>query len=214
MLPRHVNKYLAFACRLVLVAAISFFAAQVFADTSPPPLTTTTNVSSVSAETMLTNISTQIPTLMRLVTAIAYVMGMFLIIRGIVRLKHMGEMRTMMSHEHSLTAPLAFITVGALLLYLPTTVNVGLSTFWTDPNPYGYMGQTDQWSQFFNVCFTVIQFIGAIAIIRGLVSLSHVGGQGHQGGLKTGLTQIIGGIFCVNIYQFVQVILNTLGIQT
>lgn len=213
MLPTKINKYLSFAFRFVLILCACVFAFPVFADTPPPPVTTT-NLGTVSAQTMLVNFATQLPNLMRMVTAIAYVMGMFFMIRGIVRMKHLGEARTMMSHEHSLTAPIAYLVVGALLLYLPTTINIGMSTLWTDPNPYGYLQQTDQWAQFLNVCFMVIQFIGVIAIIRGLVSLSHVGGQGHQGGLKTGITQIIGGILCVNIYQFVQVILNTLGIQT
>lgn len=172
-------------------------------------------VTSLSAQDMLVNIASQIPNLMKLLTAIAYVMGMFFIFNGLLKLKHYGEQRTMMSQEHNLAGPILLITIGVLLLYLPTSVQVGVSTFWTEPNPYGYLKEEDQWAQFFNICYLIVQFVGTIAFIRGLVILSqlsqHSGGQGAFG---KGLTHIIGGIFCINIYQFVQVILVTLGIST
>jgi hypothetical protein len=121
----------------------------------------------------------------------------------------------MMSQEHHLTRPIVMIVIGSLLLYLPSAVRIGMSTFWTDPNPYGYLDQQNSWEQFINVVYIVIQFIGVLAFIRGLVILSHLGGHGgHQGQLSKGLTHIIGGIFCVNIYQFVQVIMITLGLQS
>lgn len=168
----------------------------------------------VSAQTMLENISKAVPNLTRMTTAIAFVIGMFLIIRGVILLKHAGEARTMMSQEHHLTRPIVMIVIGSLLLYLPSAVRVGMSTFWTDPSPYGYLDQQNSWEQFINVVYIVIQFIGVLAFIRGLVILSHLGGHGGQGQLSKGLTHIIGGIFCVNIYQFVQVIMITLGLQS
>jgi len=169
-------------------------------------------VSSLSPQTILANIQNAVPNLMRLVTAVAYVIGIFMVLSGIVQLKHAGEMRTQMSHEHHLTKPLLMISIGALLIYLPTSVQIGMSTFWTNPNPYGYITQSDQWQQAINVCFAVIQLIGVVAFIRGLILLSHVGG-GHQGSFGKGITHVIGGIFCINIYQLMQVIFATLGIQ-
>ena len=135
-----------------------------------------------------------------------------MIIRGIVKLKHAGEARTMMSQEHNLTGPIAQITVGALLIYLPSAVQMGMSTFWANPNPYGYVEQKDQWTQVINICYLIVQFIGTLAFIRGLVILSHIGGGHQQGQVSRGITHIIGGIFCINIYQFIQVIFNTIGI--
>lgn len=168
------------------------------------------------AKDMLTYIATQIPSLMYMVTAIAYVMGIYLVMHGVMRLKEYGEARTQMSQEHSLKEPLTYIVVGALLLYLPTAVSVGLSTFWSEPAPYSYLSSDQgQWSQFWNVCFLIVQFIGTIAFIRGLVILSHLGNRGSQPGtFSKGLTHIIGGIFCINIYQFVQVIFATFGFNT
>jgi intracellular multiplication protein IcmC len=141
-------------------------------------------------------------------------MGFFFIFYGILKLKEFGEARTQMSSERHLKGPLIYIIVGSLLLYFPTTIQIGLSTFWSQPSPYGYMQETDQWADFMKDVFLVVQLFGTIAFIRGLVILSHLSGHGQPGTFGKGVTHIIGGLFCINIYQFVQVILITLGIQT
>lgn len=198
-----------------------FYSALSFAQTNPvnpnAPVTPGTNqvinVSGLSAQSMLISIATQVPNLMRMVTAIAYVAGMVLIIYGIIKLKHLGESRTMMSREHHVGGPLIEIICGVALLYIPSAVQVGMSTFWTNPNPGGYTIPTDPYGDFLKVVYLIVQFIGTIAFIRGIFILSKLGGQGgQQGALSKGILHIIGGIFCINIYQFVQVIMYTLGL--
>lgn len=194
-------------CLIVLLVLPSAYAAD-----QTPTVPGANPITQLSAQSMLVNIAEQIPSLMRMITAIAYVTGLYFIIQGIVMLKHAGEMRTQMSHEHHLTKPLVYLTIGAALTYFPTVVQIGMSTFWSNPNPYGYLSQQSSWYEFINVCFLIIQFIGALSFIRGLVKLSHLGGQGGQG-MGSGITHIIGGILCINMYQFVQVIMITLGMQ-
>lgn len=168
---------------------------------------------SLNAQQMLVNFAKTVPSLMYMVTAIAYVLGMYFIVAGIMKLKQLGESRTMMSSEHNIKGPIIYIVIGALLLYIPSSVQVGLSTFWSNPNPYGYTQQQDQWSDFLSNVFLVIQLIGVIAFIRGLVILSHLGStHGQQGTFGRGVTHIIGGIFLINMYQFVQMVFTTLGI--
>lgn len=172
------------------------------------------NVSQTNAQQMLVNFAQSVPNLMRLVTAIAYVLGLYFMISALIKLKHFGESRTMMSREHSLAAPLTLLAVGAALIYLPTSIQVGMSTFWTNPNPYGYTIEKGQWMEFFNVIVLILQLIGVIAFIRGMVILAHVGSQGgHQATFGKGLTHIIGGVLLINIFQFVQIIMATLGIS-
>ena len=100
-------------------------------------------------------------------------------------------------------------------MYLPTSVTVGLTTFWSTPTPYAYVtATTGQWASFMRSCFLIVQLIGTISFIRGLVILSRLGERSGQGDtLSKGLTHVIGGILCINIYQFVQVIAATFGIQ-
>lgn len=172
-------------------------------------------VSTVSAQDMINRIVEQLPSLTRLVTAFAYVMGIWFMVVSIMKFKRYGEMRTMMSMQHHLREPMTYMVIGALLLFLPSSVNMGLSTFWAEPSPYSYLEDDDQWSQFINNCFLVVQFLGTVAFVRGLAIIAQLGGQsGGQGAFGKGVTHIIGGIFCINIYQFTQVILFTLGIQT
>ena len=223
ILPIHINKRMAVICKWMLFVVVIMVALPVFAQSSnsatPPPTISGSNVinalGNLSAGQMLTNIANQIPNLMRLVTAIAYVLGMIFIFIAVLKMKHLGESRTMMSREHSIMGPIIYLVIGAMLLYLPSAVQMSTSTFWGTPNPIGYLTGTDQWTQFLNDCFSVVQLFGTIAFIRGLVILSHLGGGGGgQKNLSQGLTHIIGGILCINIYQFVRVILFTLGIQT
>jgi intracellular multiplication protein IcmC len=218
MLPRAFqNKYASSAIRFLGIIFLFFFVVPIYAQVTPniPPLDTPGGLTTLSAQNMIIEFAKSIPNLMRLVTSFAYVFGMVLIIRGIIKFKHFGESRTMMSEEHSIIVPITYIAVGASLIYLPSAVNVGMSTFWNEPNPYGYIEYTDQWGSFIRICFLVVQLVGTIAFIRGLILMSHAGGRhGQQGAFKQGLTHIIGGILCINIYQFVQVILATFGLPT
>lgn len=209
MLPNLFNSF-----RKKLHIGSVLFYVLVLSLISIPAYAQNINVSGLNAQTMIENLVKQMPQLMQMVTAIAYVMGMYMIIQAIVKMKHLGESRTMMSHEHSIKGPLILLTVGALLLYLPSSVQVGMSTFWTDPSPYGYLQEQQQWQDFINDCFIIVQFIGTIAFIRGLVIFSHLSDGRGQATFGKGLTHIIGGIFCINIYQFVQVIMVTFGMQS
>ncbi len=191
----HSKYILAFACCL-------FF----------PCLANAAVVPDVSA--MLIQFSEALPNLMRLVTALAYVMGFFFIVKGLMELKQFGESRSMMSQEHSLTKPLLAVFVGAMLIYLPATVQTGLSTFWTTPNPYGYLPSSsdDNWSDLTSAAFMVVQLVGVIAFMRGLMMLTRVAGHG-QDTFGKAMAHIIAGILCINLYQFLQAIFSTLGIS-
>lgn len=162
---------------------------------------------------MINNFARSVPQLMKLITAVAYVLGFFFVVKAVLLLKQFGDMRTMMMSQHSVKGPLVYFFIGSMLIYLPETVSVGMSSFWDNPNPYMYETQTDQWNQLIGVLFTIVQLFGTIAFIRGLVMLSTLGaGQGQPGTLGRGMTHIIGGIFCINIYEFIKMVFATLGV--
>lgn len=170
------------------------------------------DVSNANAATMITNFAASIPQLMKLTTAIAYVLGLYLVMHGIMGLKKYGEQRTQMSSEHSLRGPLISMAVGAGMLYLPTSVQQGFATFWTNPAPYSYQtSDTGPFQSFINACFLIIQLIGTIYFIKGLSMLTHLD-RGQQGGFSRALTHIIGGIFCIDLYDFLNTIFVTLGL--
>jgi hypothetical protein len=167
-----------------------------------------------SAAQMLINFSQTIPSLMSLVTAVAYVMGMGLVYKGVMALKQYGDQRTQMSSAHSLKGPLLSLFIGAALLYLPSSVLTGFNTFWSDPNPYGYITKaTDQYSIIIRDSYMIVQLIGTIAFIRGLLTLNQMGGHGGQPNtFSKGLTYIIAGILCINLFDFLGAVRGTLGL--
>jgi intracellular multiplication protein IcmC len=187
---------------LTLIGYISFYMQVGYAASSP------------DASTMLANFTATVPQFMQLVTATAYVMGMYFIYKGVVGLRAFGESRTQMSGQHELKGPVILMTVGTFLLYLPTSVQAGLSTFWTDSNPYGYLTETtDQWTTMYQDCFMIVQLLGTVSFIRGLVILTHLSGQGAQPGtLGRGVAHIVAGTLCINLYDFLNAINGTLGI--
>ena len=164
------------------------------------------------AKQILVNISSQSPMLMKFLTALAYVMGMAFMVIGVLKLKQYGEARTQMSSHHSLRDPLMYMIGGVLLVYLDTTVWFGLGSFWKNPNPYGYRVDASEWTDAYRAVFIVVQLFGTIALIRGIVMLTKLGGgHGGQGGMSKAMTHIIGGLLCINLYQLVQVIMVTFG---
>jgi intracellular multiplication protein IcmC len=170
------------------------------------------DLGNINVATMISNFAASIPNLMRLTTAIAYVLGMYFVINGVLLLKKYGEQRTQMSSENSLKGPLIFIMVGAGLLYLPTSVQQGFTTFWTNPSPYAYeTSDTGAFSDFINACFLIVQLIGTIYFIKGLSMMTHLS-QSQQAGFSRALTHVIGGIFCIDLYDFLNMILQTLGL--
>ncbi len=171
------------------------------------------NRGNMNAASFITNLAKSIPNLMQLVTATAYVMGMFFVINGLFHLKKYGEQRSH-SGDASLKGPLVYLFVGAALLYLPSTVRVGFSTFWTHPYPYQY--DTDQrgaWAELIKASFMIIQLIGTISFIRGLVLFTQMSGSGQQPGtFGKALAHIIAGIFCIDLYDFLKTVFNTLAL--
>jgi hypothetical protein len=165
---------------------------------------------------MIASIGTQIPSLMQMVTAVSYVLGMWMLITSLMKFKKFGEQRTMMSGEHHVREPITYFIVGAMMLYLPTSIQVGMSTFFANPSPYGYLEVTDTQTLLIQNGYMIVQLFGTIAFIRGLIILSHTGGHhgGQQGDMGKGLTHVIGGLLCINIFQVLQVILFTIGVPT
>jgi intracellular multiplication protein IcmC len=193
-------------CSPVFFKVITFF---VFFSVS-----ITANASAPDAAAMLMHFTGTLPDFMRLVTASAYVLGMWTVTQGIMALKQYGEQRTQYSSHASLKAPLIQFTVGTCLLYLPSSVTIGLNTFWSDPTPYAYLQEaTDQWHMTIQGGFMVVQLIGVISFIKGLLVLNKLGGAGAQhDAFSRGLTHMIAGALCMNLYDFLGAVNSTVGL--
>jgi hypothetical protein len=188
--------------RTILAGSTLFATPAVFADAGTP-----------DASNMLQNFMGASPQLMQLVTAFAYVAGIYLVVKSILGLKTFGEQRSQMSAHAELKGPAVLMLVGVALLYIPTSVQVGTSTFWADSTPFGYAVDTaDEWSVFMSDATILIQLIGTISFIRGLLMMTQLGGQAQPGTLGKASTHLVAGILCINISGFMNMMMATFGI--
>jgi uncharacterized membrane protein HdeD (DUF308 family) len=168
----------------------------------------------VDAATMLQNFASEVPQLMRLATALAYVLGMYFIIHGIKLLKNVGSNAN--NGETPLMHCLTFIAVGSALIYLPSTIQSLTNTFWQSSTPYSYLNySSQQFSEIVICAVTIIQLIGVIAIIRGLIILTYhsKASAENPSSFQKGIVHLIAGALCTNIILFSDTIFTTLGIQ-
>jgi len=162
-----------------------------------------------------------------LITAIAYVMGVFYLIKGVNSLKHAGEMRAQMSQQHhAMKEPAYYLLVGSMLVYLPSAMSSFLVTVFGSNDILSY-NQLQGANSLFTTLYGAtgffgqdliifVQIIGLISFIRGWVIVAKGAQQGghQQGGLGKGMMHIFGGIMAINIVQTINVIMNTLFVPS
>lgn len=172
---------------------------------------------------VLANLAASMPSVQRLITGFAYVMGLFFGFKALVTLKHHGENKSSMGMgERGMKEPLVYMFVAGILIYLPTAMTMMLQTTFGQSNILAYAPIENGSSGFMSSLFggnqvigeavvLIIQTIGLIAFIRGWVLLVRAAGHGQQPGQATkGMVHIFGGLLAINIVLTVQIINNTL----
>lgn len=166
---------------------------------------------------MLTNIAKQIPYLYQLITVIAYIAGFFCIFRGIYELKQYGHGMSMMSVQHSLKGPVLMLMFGAALIFLPEAARTMLITVFGNNDVLGYpsSGTADpSFNLMGTVLVRIVQFVGTVAFIRGLLLMYRMGqGQAQPGTMSKGVTHLIGGVLAMNVIGTANVLGSTLGVS-
>lgn len=146
----------------------------------------------------------------QIVNIISIGMGVFFILVGFFKLKRYGEMRTFMSQQMTILAPMLYLLVGSLLLYLPTTLHLFASMVWTNTNPM--QPNPDRGAFYFiNAMYVFIRLLGVIGIIRGLAGLASAGGQGQPGKITKSFLFILGGIMSLHITGTINIIKSLMG---
>lgn len=167
------------------------------------------NISSV-----LMNLQNQLPELTSLLTGFCYVAGFGLVLVALFHLRKYGEMRTMMAANADLKGPIIQIIVGSCLLQLPLVLQISLETTFGTDNPLAYPGGNDSgWNELANTIILILQFVGGVAMTRGLLLFNKLGsGQAQPGTFGKAMIHIIGGTLCFNSYGTAQVLFSTLGL--
>jgi len=165
---------------------------------------------------MLSALQAQIPQLIRFIKALSWLMGIFFVMAGVMKLKAYGQ-QTMMSSTHaSMTGPLVYITIGSLLIYFPsiffvvteTLMGGGDSVLSYTPGELSGFG----FASLLAVVVAIVRLVGFIAFLKGWVILTKLGSQNGQGGtVGKGIVHIVGGVLAVNIITTWEILRATFG---
>lgn len=169
------------------------------------------DASSLTIEQMIVNIAKTMPSLLAMFTAAAYIIGFALVMKGIYRLKEYGEMRTTMSSQTNIWGAIITLVMGSLLIFIVSAYQIGLQTLFGDSSPLSYSSTSSSTDELVSSLVLIMQVVGIIAFIRGILLLNSAGSHSAQpGSIGKGLTFIIGGLLAINVYGTWQVIVNTL----
>lgn len=175
---------------------------------------------SFSLDTAMANLSRAFTSLEHLIIAITYIIGLALIVRGIMMYRIFANQTFGSAQRGEIAGPMVHLVVGALLLYIPSTLTTSLTTVFgtsevtSAQNLIGYatLSSTEKWKKLTDVVVQYMLLIGLIAFVRGWVILSKMGHSGSQpGSIGKGLIHVIGGILLINIVDTVNILGCTFG---
>lgn len=116
-----------------------------------------------------------------------------------------------MSSQTNLWPSLITIGVGSLLIFFVSSYQVGLQTLFGYSSPLSYSSDASSTESLVTSVVTIMQVVGVIAFIRGLLLLNGAGSPGAQpGSVGKGLTFVVGGLLAINIYGTWLALVNTL----
>jgi len=169
---------------------------------------------------ILKNIAATLEPVEKMLTGLAYVIGISFAFKAIYSLKVYGEARTMMATNTSMKEPLVYLVVAAIFIYFPTALAVLLQTTFGEDSvvqyapinsPNGTLDLFSAGSPVGRPLTMIIQVIGLAAFIRGMILIARGSGSGQQpGSTGKGLMHVFGGILAINIIKTIEIINNTL----
>ena len=180
----------------------------------------------VDLGTALENLTFAFESLVNLVAAISYVMGLYFIFRGVGMYKVFATQTMASAQKGELAGPMVFMIVGAVLMYFPSTLDTSIQTLFGHDTKgisaaeemIGYAdlnNSGEHWKEISNVLIKYMKLIGFIAFLRGWTILSKMGHSGAQpGSVGKGIVHIIAGVLLINIVDTINMLAQTFGITT
>lgn len=126
----HTNILLAMKVKLSSLSILNAAMAIVLSFTPNIAMASNTGgiLGNLDAQSILENISSLLLPITQLVLAVSFVSGIAFMFRGVAMLHTFGQLQHQMSKPHGITGPFVYIGIGAVLLYLPSTVVTASNT--------------------------------------------------------------------------------------
>jgi uncharacterized membrane protein len=149
-------------------------------------------MNSIDLAAILANVAGNLFSVRRLLTGLAFLLGLLFFFIALKRLKNMAG--TYRSHE-KIFIPFIYILIGSLLLYLPSAITALGSSLFGSGNLFAYSDFNSR--SIYNSMYIIIQTIGILWFVRGCSLVVHSDQPGSKDGRK-GLLFIISGILCIH----------------
>lgn len=160
---------------------------------------------------ILGNISHSLYPLQRLITGGAYLLGVLFFITAIMKFMKIGDHRAQSSSQEKMFTPMMYLLFGAILLYLPSALNLAANTAFGVGNVLTYTNYDP--TNIYSSMGLMIRTAGVLWFVRGCVLVAHASQPGAQDGPK-GLLFIIAGILSMNFDNTVSILNNMMGTIT
>ena len=179
-----------------------------------------TLTSQFSIDGALRGITEAFDSIETLIVVITYVIGVTLLIRGVMMYRIFANQTFGSAQRGEIAGPMVHLFVGALLIYVPSTLDTSLITIFgtasvkdtSDLINYSSLSGTEQWSALSGIIVKYMKLLGLIAFVRGWVILSKMGHSGSQpGSMGKGIMHVVGGVLLINGVETFNILSNTFG---
>ena len=141
---------------------------------------------------MLDNLAESLLQVQKLITGLAYCLGLICILIALFKCLDIANTT---ANKHN-TPIIAYLLIGAFLLFLPSTLQTFSNTFFGAYNALQYTS-TDNSHDLYSSMNVLIQTAGLIWFVRGCMLLANSSEPGQEHGVK-GFVFIIAGILAIN----------------
>jgi hypothetical protein len=158
--------------------------------------------------TIIGNVSQSLYPIQRLITGVAYLLGILFFLTAIGKFRKIADHRAQSSSQEKMFAPMMYLFFGCALIYLPSTLNVMANTAFGAGNVLTYTNYNR--TNIYSAIGLFTQTAGIIWFIRGCVLVAHASEPGSQDGPK-GLVFIVAGILAMNFDNTVAMVNSVLN---
>lgn len=155
-------------------------------------------------------------TIAEILQVVAILSGVFVFVTGLFKLKHYGEMRTMMSAQLTLMTPLSYLLGGTALLLFPILMKTALLSFWASSTPIAYNPVNPSGLEgYINAVIVGVRLFGLFYFFKSITTLYKAFGQQSQPGMVgKALMHMVGAILTVHIMGTIQLLEYILDMHT
>jgi hypothetical protein len=162
----------------------------------------------IELTTIIGNFSQSLYPVQRLISGFAYLLGILFFITAIEKFKKIGDKRAQSSSQEKMYTPMMYMSIGAVLLYLPTALHTVANTAFGVGNVISYTNYNP--TNIYSSMGLVIRTVGIVWFVRGCVLVAHASEPGTKDGTK-GLLFILAGVFAINFDNSIALINYTLN---